>query len=112
MGIVFQSLVSVSQMESSELAPASALMLGAACLLCGFGVIRLLGQSRLWLRVLLIGVLMAASQYGLAVSGLAPLAAFGAGLAGTICGILISRAAGFQFHKKMRLVQRRCCLQL
>jgi hypothetical protein len=35
-------------------------------------------------RVLVLGLVMAAVQYGLAVTGLAPLAALGAGLAGVL----------------------------
>lgn len=91
MGVIFNTLTSVVRVEPAVLAPTAALMMGAACLLCGFAAARILGQGRLWLRVLALGVLMAAVQYGLAVGGLAPLAALGAGLAGVIGGILLSR---------------------
>jgi lactate permease len=47
----------------------------------------------LWLRVLALGLLMAAVQYGLAVCGLAPIAALGAGLAGLAGGVLTGRRA-------------------
>ncbi len=95
MGVIFQTLSGVVKMEPAVLAPASALMLGAACLLCGFATARILGQGRQWLRqlpwVLGLGLLMAGVQYGLAVSGLTPLAALGAGLAGIAGGILVGR---------------------
>ena len=91
MGVIFQTLASVVKMDPAELAPQAALMLGAACLLCGLAAARMLGQGRLWLRVLGLGLLMAVVQYGLAVAGLAPLAALGAGLSGILGGIFISR---------------------
>ena len=91
MGVIFQTLTGVVRLDSAYLAPVSALMLGAACLLCGFAAARILGQGRLWLRVLGLGLLMAAVQYGLAVGGLTPLAALGAGFAGILGGLLIGR---------------------
>lgn len=100
MGVIFSTLVGVTNMDAAALAPGAALMLGAACLLCGFGAARILGQGRLWPHVLGLGLLMAAAQYGLAVGGLIPLAALGAGLAGLLGGVLIGRrktsAAGEQ----------------
>jgi lactate permease len=93
MGVIFQTLTGVVKLDPAYLAPSAALMLGAACLLCGFAAARILRQGRLWLRVLGLGLLMAVVQYGLAVSGLTPLAALGAGLAGILGGILMGRQA-------------------
>ena len=92
MGVIFQTLASVVQIEPAVLAPAAALALGAACLVCGLAAARILGQGRQhWLHVIGLGLLMAAVQYGLAVAGLAPLAALGAGLAGVLGGLLVGR---------------------
>jgi len=93
MGAIFQTLAAVVQIEPALLAPAAALALGAACLVCGLASARILGQIRLWPYIIGLGLLMAAVQYGLAVAGLSPLAALGAGLAGVLGGLLISRLA-------------------
>jgi lactate permease len=91
MGVIFGTLTGVVKMDPAFLAPAAALGLGAACLLCGIAAARVLGQVRLWLLVVGLGGLMAAVQYGLAVSGLYPIAAMLAGLAGMLGGILVAR---------------------
>lgn len=88
MGVIFQTLLGVVQMDASQIIPAASLLLGVACLACGLGAAALLGQLRRWPLVVLLGLLMAGVQYGLAAVGLAPLAAFGAGLAG-VSGALI-----------------------
>ncbi len=91
MGVIFQTLAGVSGVDPAELAGPSALMLGATCLVCGLAAARLLGAGRLWARILLVGMVMALAQYGLAVAGLVPIAALGAGLAGMAAGLLLGR---------------------
>lgn len=91
MGVIFQTLSGVTQLDPEFLAPISAGMMGAACLLCGLAAARILGQTRLWKQVLGLGLVMAAVQYGLAVNGIYSLAALGAGLAGILVGILFGR---------------------
>jgi len=91
MGVIFQTLVAVSNMDGTLLAPASALMLGVACLACGWVSARILGQGRRWPLVVALAALMSVTQYALAVMGLVPLAALGAGLVGVFCGILLGR---------------------
>jgi lactate permease len=97
MGVIFQTLIGVSKMEAADLAPSAGLMLGAACLLCGLAAARLLvhgpGWWKLAAQVVGIGLLMAVVQFGLAVAGLSPLAALGAGLAGIGAAIVISQKA-------------------
>ena len=94
MGVIFQTLIAVSKMDAQELAPAAGLMLGAAVLLCGLAAARLLvgkvGWWKLAGQVLGLGLLMAGVQYGLAVGGLSPLGALGAGLAGILGAAAIS----------------------
>lgn len=96
MGVIFQTLTGVVKLDPAALAPAAGLMLGAACLVCGFAAARVLGEIRLWKAVLGLGLLMAAVQYGLAVAGLIPLAALSAGFAGIAGGILFSRLGAKQ----------------
>ena len=95
MGVIFQTLITVSKMEAQELAPASGLMLGAAVLLCGLASARLLvGKSGWWklaAQVIALGLLMAVVQYALVVGGLSPLGALGAGLSGILGAIAITR---------------------
>ncbi|MBE0695380.1 MAG: L-lactate permease [Anaerolineaceae bacterium] len=91
MGVILQTLSGVVKQDPAVLAPAAGLALGAACLVCGLSAAQILKQGRLWLRVIALGLLMAGVQYGLAVAGLTPLAALGAGLAGLIGGVLASR---------------------
>jgi lactate permease len=91
MGVIFQTLASVVDMEPAALVPASALALGASCLGCGLAAAKLLGQIRLWPAVIGLGLLMAITQYGLAAAGIAPLAGLGAGLIGVLGAMLFSR---------------------
>ncbi len=91
MSVIFQTLAAITGRSPAELAPMSALFLGIACIACGIGAALILKQSRFIPVVMLIGALMGAVQYGLAVTPLVPLAALGAGLAGVIGGILAAR---------------------
>ena len=92
MGVIFQTLTGLVDVDEGRLAATAAALLGVACLATGLAAARILGQGRRWPAVLLVAVTMSAAQYGLAVAGLIPLAAFGAGLAGILCGALISGA--------------------
>jgi lactate permease len=91
MGVIFQTLSGVVKQDPAVLAPAAGLALGAACLACGLAAAQILKQRGQWLRVVALAGLMAAVQYGLAIAGLTPLAALGAGLAGLAGGILLAR---------------------
>ncbi|NPV75537.1 MAG: L-lactate permease [Anaerolineae bacterium] len=91
MGMVFQTLTGIVQMESRLLAGPAAAILGIACLLCGLAASMILGQRRIWPKVVLIAALMATVQYSMATSGLIPLAALIAGLAGLLAGLWFNR---------------------
>lgn len=91
MGVIIQTLSGVTGVTIADLAPSAALMLGAACLLCGLAAARVLHQGRLWPQAFGLGAFMAVAQYTLATNGLSSLAALGAGIAGLLGGILISR---------------------
>ncbi len=96
MGVIYQTLISVTHADGALLAPVAALFLGLACLACGLAAAWILKQWRLWLAILPLAAVMGGVQYLLAISGLTPMAAFGAGLAGVLAVILASRL----FHKK------------
>lgn len=93
MGVIFQTLTGVVHMDGGQLAPLAALVLGIGCLACGAAVARLLNQDRLWLRIGGLAVLMGGTQYMLAVTTLAPLAGFGAGMAGVLGGMALVRTS-------------------
>lgn len=90
MGVIFQTLTGLVDADEGRLAATAAALLGAACLATGLSAARILGQGRRWPAVLPLAAVMSAVQYELAVTGLTPLAAFGAGLAGILCGALLS----------------------
>lgn len=91
MGVILQTLSAVVGLDSAQLVPWAALLLGLACLLCGLLAAFILGELRQWPKVALLAVVMAATQYGLADAGLIPLSAFGAGLAGMLVYLLGAR---------------------
>lgn len=91
MGVILQSLAAVTGIEPAVLAPAAALMLGVACLLCGLATARILHQRAPWPFVVIVACVMAGAQALLALIGLTPLAALGAGLAGIAAGVALGR---------------------
>ncbi len=93
MGVVFETLARLVEIDTLRLALVSAGLLGAACLLTGLAAARILGQMRHWRAILLVGAGMGLAQCGLVAIGLAPLAAFGAGLAGIALALALSHGA-------------------
>lgn len=91
MGIVYQTLISVTGINGASLAPIAAFLLGLACLFCGLLAAFILKQGRLWPMVALIAVFMAGVQYAMAVLNLTPMSAFGAGLTGVVVSVLASK---------------------
>lgn len=91
LGSSFQALIAASGWSGAEMAGPSAALLGVACLACGWLVLRAVGGrgSLVWV-VAVMGVVMAAVQYGLAVSGLWHIAGFGAGMAGLAVGFVLA----------------------
>jgi lactate permease len=94
MGVIFQTLVGIVDVDAARLAAIAALMLGAACLACGLATAHLLHQDRHWRAVVALALLMGSVQYGLAVSGLTSLAALGAGLVGIVGGVAVGQVQG------------------
>ncbi|MCL5998201.1 MAG: L-lactate permease [Chloroflexi bacterium] len=90
MGVIFQTLTAVTGLDGASLAPAAAGLLGLACLACGLAAARLLGEGHRWPLVFLLALLMAVTQGTLALAGLTPLAALGAGMVGVLAGVVLS----------------------
>lgn len=94
MGVILQTLAVVTNLELARILPWAALLLGAVCLLCGLVAAWLLGEIKEWPKVAGIALAIGGTQYLLAVCGLAPIAAFGAGLAGLAIYLLGTKLAG------------------
>jgi len=92
MGLTYQTLLSVSQMDPVVIIPPAALLLGIACLFTGLAAARLLGAMHAWQKVVLAGLVISAFQYFIAVAGFPQLGSFLAGAIGMFFGWLISRA--------------------
>ncbi len=101
MGVVFQTLVGVTHLDAAQLMPLSGIMLGIVCFFCGIATVQILHSQHtrrsLAIQVVLISLIIALVQYGLAAFGLIPLSAFGAGLVGVITAMLISPTARPKF---------------
>jgi lactate permease len=96
----FNALIAVTGLSGEVLAPWSAGLLGVACFGCGIAAAYsyqgLQSLRRGWLAIILLGVVMAGTQYGLAVTGLWNLAGFVAGLVGLLASGLVSRLAFYR----------------
>jgi len=88
LGASFEALVAVSGRSPAELAPMATLFLGLACFGCGAAVLWVVDGLRAIRqglgRLLAVGLVMSGVQVTLAVAGLYPFAAVGAGLAGIV----------------------------
>jgi lactate permease len=88
MGSSFQALMTTSGLPAEMLAPPAALFLGLSCPAIGLLALHSLGGwrevRRLWLPALIWGLVMAAIQYVVVVSGLWYLGSFLGGMAGLL----------------------------
>jgi lactate permease len=100
MGASFQALMAVTGLSADYLAHWSALLLGLATFLCGLGAVHVYGGMRMiahsGLALLIIGVVMAGTQYALATSGMWNLGGFGASLAGLAACLLVARLGPYR----------------
>lgn len=94
MGVVFQALVGVVNMDPATLVIPAAILMGVACILCGIAVALVMRQARLIPYVLVIGLVMVSVQTSLAYIGLITLSGFLAGLSGILAGVLIKKKNG------------------
>jgi lactate permease len=88
LGIAFVMLSQLSDIPASRLAPLTAFMLGVLCLISGLMVAHAAagwgGIRQAWVFVLVVGLVMSATQYALALAGLYTLSAVGASLGGLV----------------------------
>ena len=88
LGSSFNALLAATGVPEAILAPLAALYLGIACLISGFMVVQVTGGldsiRRLFLPILVIGVVMALVQYFVVTNGLWYLGSFFASLAGIV----------------------------
>jgi len=99
LGSSFNALLSATGLDAATLAPFSALFLGLACLLTGPLVAHVAdgwrSVRRLLVPALVIGAVMAATQYAVVVgAGLWNLGAFAGGLAGLAVSVWVARWRG------------------
>jgi lactate permease len=90
MGMVYQTLISVVKVNQVFLAPNVTLLLGIACLVCGFAVANIFRAIHRWMVVLGIGTVMMLVQYLVGTSSIQPMTNFLAGLAGVSIGIILN----------------------
>ena len=108
LGSSFQALIASSGLPGEVLAPDSAFFLGVSALLVGLMVAHAVGgwqgTYRLLAPVLILGLVMGAAQYFIAVAGLWNIAAFGGGLSGLVVGIPLARRFKGQADEREALV--------
>ncbi len=94
-GTSFLTLVAVTGIPGNQMAGENAIILGVAALICGWSVAHIHsgwhGVVRSTLFVLVVGSVVALTQYGLAMAGLFSVAAFGASLAGLVVAVPMAR---------------------
>jgi lactate permease len=116
LGSSFQALIASSGLPGEVLAPDSALFLGLSALLVGLMVAHAVGGwqviYRLFVPVLILGLVMGASQYFIAVAGLWNIAAFGGGLMGLVVGIPLARRFKGQDDEREALVVKSVAVAL
>jgi len=98
MGVVFQTLVALVNVNTVELAGNASLILGIACLLCGLAAAIILKQGTRWPVVVVLGLIMSFIQYCFAISNLSALAAFFAGFSGVAGGWFLSKFTSSNQH--------------
>lgn len=96
MGVIFQTLVSVTNADPNAIVPYAALLLGVTCLLCGLAAMRILGLRGYALMIVILTAVMSLTQYVVAASGLASMASLVAGLAGIGAGTVLVRLPAFR----------------
>ena len=100
LGTSFQTLIAVTGLPASELAPYSALLLGIASFPSGI-LVAVIGNGWKSLKraippVLLLSLVMGGVQYLLATNGLWTLGTTGAGLVGLVVGLLLLRLPAYK----------------
>jgi lactate permease len=91
----FQAMIAVTGLSGEYLAHWASVFLGVTVFMCGLAVVHVYGGfkaiRRSLVAIVIIGSVMAATQYALATNGLWTLAGFVAGMVGIVASILVSR---------------------
>ncbi len=99
MATSYQTLLAVTGLPGEYLAADAAILLGFSCFACGFLVAWISGGRKAAFRtlpaVLIIGAVMAVSQFFLATNGMWTLGATGAALVGLLAGLVVTRIPAF-----------------
>jgi lactate permease len=91
--------VDVTGTDPVQLFPTTALLLGFAVLLTGLSSAWVLGQLRHWRKILLLSLIVAATQYLVGILGLIPIGSFSAAVVGIVGGTLLSqKPKGWRFQ--------------
>ena len=105
LGSSYLALIAATGLPGETMASESALFLAVACLGCGLGVLLTAGGlqalRKRWFFLVVVGLIMGAVQWVLAVAGLWTLAALGAGLAGLAAAAVLLRT-GAQSARRHR----------
>jgi len=105
MGVIFQTLTGLVDISEEELIPITSFLLGVVGFASGLSVAHILKQSSRMPAIVVVAAAIAIVQYATAAVGLVPLASLLAGLAGTLCLILISRHG----HASLAFLRLRNC---
>jgi lactate permease len=101
----FNALIAATGLSGKVLAPWTAALLGVACFACGIAAVYayqgFTSLKRGWPALLLIGIVMAGTQYLLAVNRLWNLAGFVAGLVGLAASAFVARMAFYRRRQEM-----------
>lgn len=99
----FFALSGVSELPGDELAFESAALLGLACFLCGFGAVWSYGGwsalRQAIVPLMLVGAIMAGTQFGMASLGTYSLAAFTAGCLGLLAIVGLARTPIYRHYR-------------
>lgn len=97
------ALSGVSEIPGAELAFESAMLLGLACFLCGFGAVWSYGGwialRQAIIPLTIVGTIMASTQFGMVSLGTYPLAAFTAGCLGLLAISVLARIPVYRHYR-------------
>jgi len=91
MALAFRTLVDVTNADAVQLFPVTTLLLGIVVVLSGLAVAFVLNKRQYWLRVVILGLIVAATQYLTCLIGLIPVSSFAASIVGIIGGVVLCR---------------------
>lgn len=102
MGASFQAMMAVTGLSADYLSHWSAIVLGISSYLCALAAVHIYGGWKMIrhsaLAIAIIGTVMAATQYLLAVNDLWTLGGFGASLTGLVACIFVARLRPYRNH--------------